>query len=143
MSNDAIRSFIAEFAGAWEREDVQALAAMYTLDCTIDSPMFHTVRGRAAVERSYSELFRAFTNHAVRIEETVIADEEPARAVVVWTATATHAAEVYGIPGTGKRIDTTIAFVLTFRDGRIAHERRIYDFTFMLVQLGVLKTKGA
>lgn len=143
MSSDAIRAFLAEFVNAWEREDVQALASLYALDCTIDSPMFHTVRGRAAVERSYAELFRGFTDHAIRVEDTVIGDEDPARAVVVWTATFTHAGEVYGIGGTGKRLDITIAFLLTFRDGLIVHERRIYDFTFMLVQLGVLKTKGA
>lgn len=143
MSSDAIRAFLADFVSAWEREDVQALAACYALECTIESPMFHTVRGRAAVERSYAELFRAFTDQTIRVEETVIGGEDPARAVVIWTATATHAGEVYGIPGSGKRIDATIAFVLSFRDGLILHERRIYDFTFMLVQLGVLKTKGA
>lgn len=144
MSSDAIRAFLADFVSAWEREDVQALASCYALDCTIDSPMFHTVRGRAAVERSYAELFRGFTDHAIRLEDTVIGDDEPlARAAVVWTATFTHVGEIYGIGGTGKRLDTTIAFLLTFRDGLILHERRIYDFTYMLVQLGVLKTRGA
>lgn len=144
MSSDAIRAFLGDFVNAWEREDVQALASYYALDCTIDSPMFHTVRGRAAVERSYAELFRGFTDHAIRLEDTVIGDDAPlTRVAVVWSAMATHAGEIYGIAATGKRIDTTISFLFTLRDGLILHERRIYDFTFLLVQLGVLKTKGA
>ena len=31
---------------------------------------------------------------------------------------------------------------LTLRDGRIAKEMRIYDFTNMLIQLGVLRAKA-
>jgi hypothetical protein len=31
--------------------------------------------------------------------------------------------------------------VFTFRDGLIIEERRIYDFTGLLVQVGVLKAK--
>ena len=31
----------------------------------------------------------------------------------------------------------------TFKDGLIAHERRVYDFTGMLVQIGLLKTRPA
>ena len=33
------------------------------------------------------------------------------------------------------------ALVISFRDGLIGHERRIYDFTGMLIQLGVIKPK--
>ena len=42
-----------------------------------------------------------------------------------------------------KRIERTIAYFLTFRDGLIVNERRLYDFTNMLMQLGVLKAKPA
>ncbi len=29
----------------------------------------------------------------------------------------------------------------TLKDGKVVHERRIYDFTGMLIQIGVLKAK--
>jgi hypothetical protein len=32
---------------------------------------------------------------------------------------------------------------MTFADGLIAHERRIYDFTGLLLQIGVLRAKPA
>jgi predicted ester cyclase len=46
------------------------------------------------------------------------------------------------MPGTGRRIETSGAFILTLENGRIAAERRVYDFTGFLVQLGVLKAKA-
>jgi len=53
----------------------------------------------------------------------------------------THVGEFFGFAGTGRRMEVTIACVLTFVDGLITEERRIYDFTGLLVQIGVLKAK--
>ena len=54
MTSDEIRSFLDRFVRAWEKQDVPALGACYTADCTVVSPIFHTVKGRAQVERSYT-----------------------------------------------------------------------------------------
>ena len=40
---------------------------------------------------------------------------------------------------TGFKLRTVMIFEL--RAGKIVHEQRIYDFTGMLIQLGVLKAK--
>ena len=56
---------------------------------------------------------------------------------------ATHEADFFGIPGTHRRIDAHVAWHLTFADGLIARERRIYDFTGLLLQIGVLRAKPA
>jgi hypothetical protein len=34
-----------------------------------------------------------------------------------------------------------MVFVYELKDGKIVHERRIYDFTGLLIQIGVLKVK--
>ena len=34
-----------------------------------------------------------------------------------------------------------MAYMFTLRDGLIVHERRVYDFTGMLIQIGLLKAK--
>ena len=47
------------------------------------------------------------------------------------------------MPPSGKRIEQTIAYILTFQDGRIAKEVRIYDFTSLLMQVGVMRAKPA
>ncbi|MBA2301044.1 MAG: hypothetical protein H0W08_00255 [Acidobacteria bacterium] len=48
-----------------------------------------------------------------------------------------------GIPGSGKRIEFDCVLILDLYDGLIKRERRIYDFTGMLIQLGVLRGKPA
>jgi predicted ester cyclase len=107
------------------------------------SPIFHTLKGRAQVERSYADLFRAFANPSIRVDDIVISTGEPPRAVIVWTTQSIHSGEIFGVPGTGRRIERTVAYILTFRDGLIINERRVYDFTNMLMQLGVLKARPA
>ena len=36
-----------------------------------------------------------------------------------------------------------MVFLFTMRDGMIQHERRLYGFTGLMIQLGVLKAKPA
>jgi hypothetical protein len=48
------------------------------------------------------------------------------------------------MPGTNRHIEFRMARLLEMNDhGLIARERRIYDFTGLLVQLGVLRAKPA
>ena len=143
MTSDEIRSFLDRFVRAWEKQDVPALGACYADDCTVVSPIFHTLRGRAQVERSYRDLFRAFASPSIHVDDTVISTDEPPRAVIVWTVQSIHAGEIFGVPGSGRRIERTSAYIMTFRGGLIGSERRVYDFTNMLMQLGVLKARPA
>jgi predicted ester cyclase len=48
-----------------------------------------------------------------------------------------------GLPPTGKPFRLPIVHFYEFQDGHILPERRIYDFTGLLVQIGVLKAKPA
>ena len=142
MTSDATRSFLDRFVRAWERQDLPALAECYASDCVVSSPIFQTLTGRSQVERSYADLFRAFSHQTVRVDDIIISNEDPVRAVIVWTAQSTHVGEIFGMPASGKRIERTLAYIFTLKDGRIAKEVRIYDFTNMLVQLGVLRAKA-
>lgn len=143
MTNDEIRSFLDQFVLAWRRADAAALGACYADDCVVVSPIFSKLKGRAQVERSYVGLFEAFELQTVKVDDVVIGNDVPARAVVVLTMQSIHAGEIFGMPPSGKRIEQTIAFILTLKDGRITKDVRIYDFTSMLMQLGVLKAKPA
>ena len=143
MTNDEIRSFLDQFALAWGQSDAAALGACYTDDCVVISPIFRTMKGRAQVEKSYVDIFNAFDPQIVRVEDLVIGSEVPARAVVIWNVHNVHVGEIFGMPASGKRIEQTIAYILTLRDGRIAKEVRLYDFTSLLMQVGVLRAKPA
>ena len=142
MTNDEIRTFIARYVDAWERESVQTLVECYADKARVESPMFHTIVGRSDIAKSFTHLFDAFDDWDITVDDTLI-DHEPAdRAVFVITAQMTHRGEIFGMPGTGRRVESSGAFILRFDDGRIASERRVYDFTGLLVQLGVLKAKA-
>lgn len=141
MTNDDVRSFLERFRQAWESQDVKTLVACYAEDCVVVSPIFHTLTHRSQVEKAYTDVFKVFSMQKIKVEDIVIGNDDPPRAVMVWNLQSTHVGEVFGVPPSGKRIDRTIAFVLTFRDGLIAKENRIYDFTSMLIQIGALRAK--
>jgi steroid delta-isomerase-like uncharacterized protein len=143
MTNDDIRSFLERFRNAWERQDVQTLVGCYADDCVVVIPIFNTLTHRSQVERSYTDFFKALAIHKIKVEDIVIGNEDPPRAVVVWNVQVTHVGEMFGMPATGKRLERTSAFILTLRDGLITKEFRIYDFTSMLIQLGALRAKPA
>ena len=143
MTNDEMRSFLERFRNSWERQDVTELVSCYADDCVVVSPIFNTLTGRIQVEKSYRDFFKALAIQKIQLEDIVIGNEEPPRAVVVWNVQANHVGEMFGMAPTGKRIERTSAFILTLRDGLITKEFRIYDFTSMLIQLGALRAKPA
>jgi len=143
MTSDEIRPSVDQFVLAWERADAAALGACYADDCVVVSPIFAKLKGRAQVERSYTDLFEAFEPQTVRVDDIVVGNDLPARAVVVFTVQSIHAGEIFGMPPSGKRLEQTIAFILTLKDGRIVKDVRIYDFTSLLMQVGVLRAKPA
>jgi steroid delta-isomerase-like uncharacterized protein len=140
LQRDQIRPFLDAFAAAWQRRDVAAVVQSYTDDCEIISPIFGTVSGRSAVEASFRDLFAAFTDTRVRVDDVII-DVDGTRAVALWAVRSTHEGPMFGMPGTGKKVDVPMVLVLTFRDGRIVRELRIYDFTRMLLALGIMRAK--
>jgi steroid delta-isomerase-like uncharacterized protein len=125
---------------AWTRRDPAALAAGYTDDAVVSSPMFPRAEGRKAIELSYVSLFRVFPDWEIAFEPACVSGN---RAILLCKVRATHRGEFMGIPGSGRRVEFDCVLIFDMRDGLIERERRIYDFTGMLIQLGVLRGKPA
>ena len=142
MTTEDIRAFFTRFLEVWAREDLRAIVGCYADNARIDSPMFHTVTVRADIEKSFQDLFRAFDDWTFHIDDIVIDRGPEDRAVLFYTSQATHRGDLFGMPGTGRRAEVKSAFLVSFENGCIASERRLYDFTGLLVQLGVLKAKA-
>ena len=102
--------------------------------------MYGSLTGRAAIEEAYRAFFRSFPDARQDLESIVI---EPPRMVMFSTITATHMNEFFGLPGTNRRIDFRGVRLLEIDGDLITHERRVYDFTGVLVQVGVLRAKPA
>jgi predicted ester cyclase len=63
------------------------------------------------------------------------------RAVWIGEVHGTDTGGFMGLAATGKPFQLPIVMVCTLKDGVIVREQRIYDFTGMLVQIGLLKAK--
>jgi steroid delta-isomerase-like uncharacterized protein len=123
---------------AWNRRDPVALASDHAEQGTVVSPIFSKMKGRDAIRRSYESLFQSFPDWSMNNEPPLIDGE---RVAVSFTAKATHAGRFMGLDGTGRRCEVHGVLLMEMRDGLIAEERRIYDFTGLLIQLGVLRSK--
>ena len=116
MTSDEIRAFCEKFARTWERADIPALSACYTEDCEIVSPIFNVLSGRSQLEASFRELFRGFSDYVIDVDDVIVDRERDERAVLVFTAFATHRGEIFGVAGTGRRFEIRGAFIFNFFD---------------------------
>src|SRR5262249_21505879 len=114
------------------------LTAMHDAAGVVASPTGGVQEGRADIERVYRLLFSAFPDVKTQPETSLIDGD---RAVQILRFSGTHGGEFFGLAATGRHVEVTIACLLTFVDGLIVEERRIYDFTGLLIQVGVLKAK--
>jgi steroid delta-isomerase-like uncharacterized protein len=138
MTREELTTFAARRHEAWNRRDIGALAAGHGADSTVTSPMFGTVHGRAAIETSYRNLFAIFADWDYVADDLIIDGD---KVVESFTARATHTHEFLGMAGTGRRFQIRGVLLFRFADGLIAHEERVYDFSGLLIQIGVLKAK--
>jgi steroid delta-isomerase-like uncharacterized protein len=143
MTHDEIHAFVDRYIDAWRREDVPALVACYAPMAEILSPMFHQVVGESAITSSFHDVFRVFGGFEIKVDDVIIDTMGEIRVVLVLTATTTHRGDVFGHPASGRRVPNPVVFILRLENGRIVFERRFYDFTGLLMQLGILKAKSA
>jgi predicted ester cyclase len=97
------------------------------------------VHGRHAIEEVYRAWFIAFPDVAFSADEALLIDGD--RVAQRLTTTGTDSGGFLGLPPTGKAFKVPLVALCTMADHQIVHERRIYDFTGMLIQIGVLKAK--
>jgi len=125
----------------WKRRDPVALAAYHAPDGIVESPMYQTRRGRKEIEDAYRAFFTSFPDATQTVETLVI---DPPQVAIFSTINGTHVNEWFGMPGTNRRIEIRHARLVQIgEDGLIARERRVYDFTGLLVKVGVLRAKPA
>jgi steroid delta-isomerase-like uncharacterized protein len=138
MTREEIVGFFERRQGLYDNLDAPALAADYAADAVIESPSAGIHTGRAAAERSLRAVFGAFLDMKVKMDGLVIDGDRVAQALSI---EGTHIGEFMGVPPSGKPFRLTAVFGYELEAGQIVRERRIYDFTGLLVQIGMLKAK--
>lgn len=138
MTRDDVVRFLEERQRHWAARDGDLLAGQHAINGTVNSPMFGKLSGRAAIANSYHRLFEAFPDWSLNPDELIIDGDRVAQP---FSATATHVGEFMGLAGTKRRCQIQGVRLMRFADGLIADERRLYDFTMLLMQIGVLRSK--
>ena len=140
MTRKEISEFFARRDEASRRHDFAALAADHTEDGEVESPLYGNVKGRSAIQNAYLQWFSTFPD-AEYITEHLLIDGN--KAVQFIKMAGTQTGDFCGLPPTGKRFEIRCTFLFFFADDKIAQEIRIYDFTGILLQLGIFKAKPA
>ena len=139
MSRDEIEAFVDRRLRAWNARDARALALDHSEDGVVESPLAGgNASGREAIERLYATYFRAFTDFKLEKRDVLIDGDRVA--LFAW-ASGTDRGGFMGMDPTGRAVRISIAFLYQLRDGQIVGEYRIYDFTGLLIQIGMLKAK--
>jgi steroid delta-isomerase-like uncharacterized protein len=112
MSEESSRAIIDRYNDAWNRQDIDAIAAIHADDVVFEN---HTVGERAegaeAVRDHIAEIFEQWPSLRFRGRRLYVADEF---AVSEWTATATKP--------DGTQIEWDGVDVFPLRDGKIARK---------------------
>jgi steroid delta-isomerase-like uncharacterized protein len=140
MTRAQIEAMFERRLKAFEDLNALALAGDYAEDCVVESPLGGVQHGREAAHTVIRAFFDAFVDLKTRLDCQLIDGQ---RVTQVLAFEGTHIGMLLGVPPTGKHFQFTGVLFFELGNGEIVHERRIYDFTGLLVQIGALKAKPA
>jgi steroid delta-isomerase-like uncharacterized protein len=138
MTAEDIRRLAARHVDTFQAHDPALLALNHTDKGIVDSPSAGRHEGREQIEHAYERWFAAFPDLELQIEN-VVADTN--QAAVFVRVSGTHRGDFMGLRATGKRIEFPCVLLQQFERDLIVYERRVYDFSSLMIQLGLLKVK--
>jgi steroid delta-isomerase-like uncharacterized protein len=140
MTRDEVFALFERREAAWRTRNAALLAEDHMEDGVVVSPTGGVLEGRADIKHIYEVWFRAFPDLTFTTEDLIVDDD---RVALLGRVCGTHQGEFLGMSATGRRIEISCVFIYRLENGAIAHERRVLDFTGLLVQVGVLRAKPA
>jgi steroid delta-isomerase-like uncharacterized protein len=138
MTTDEIRTFVRRHVENICTHDVALAAGDHAEDGILESPSTGTHEGREEIAQNYERWNRAFPDFEITVDNIVAEDDQ---AAVFFRLAGTHQGDFLGLPATGKRIEFRGVYLLRLQEHQIAHDRRLYDFSGLLIKLGILKVK--
>jgi predicted ester cyclase len=140
MTRAAIEQLLADHQAGFLARSPDALAATHAPDGTFESPAHGRVRGREAIQRVYGYWYAAFPDFMLAWGAPIV---EPPRAALFWKFHGTTTGPFFGEVHPGTPIKMLGAAEYEFNDEGIVSVRHIFDFSQVLVSVGVLKLKPA
>lgn len=141
MQSDEVSGLIERHARRWNSRDPSGLAEDHSAGGILFSPMFGRVHGRERIRATYEALFAAFPDWHLRYDPPIVDGD---RIAAPFSVTATHLGEFMGLAGSGRRCSFEgVSLFVVDSHLLIAEEKRVYDFTGLLTQVGVLRIRPA
>ena len=138
MTANEIRALVGRHEASFRSQDAATLAADHAEEGVVESPSTGTHRGRREIQESYERWTAAFPGGEYTVETVIVENDQ---AAVFFRLAGTHQGDFLGLPATGKRIEFQGVLLQRFENNQIVHERRVYDFSGVLIKLGILKVK--
>ena len=92
----------------------------------------------AAIRNIYDTWFDAFPDLEFRQNDLLV---DGNRAVLFFTISGTHMKAFGGVPATKRHVEIRGVLLFELRDDKVVHEKRLYDSTSLLMQIGVIRAK--
>jgi steroid delta-isomerase-like uncharacterized protein len=141
LTRQQMQVFFDRRDDAFRRHDTAAVTTFYAEQAVVESPTAGgTVQGRAAIAQITQAWFLGFPDVSLTRRMLVIDGES---AVWIGEVRGTDTGGFLGLEATGKPFQLPMVMVCRLEGDLIVHEQRIYDFSGMLMQIGVLKAKPA
>lgn len=137
MTREEVTALFARRQQAYDQLDAATLAGDYAPDAVIESPTAGVHDGRSA-EMAIRAVFNAFRDMRLVTDDLIVDGDRVAQLASI---SGTHIGDFLGLAPTGKPFHLSAVFLYDLNNGKIVRERRIYDFTGMLMQIGVLKAR--
>lgn len=128
--------FVNDLVSAWNSHDIDRVAKFYA-ESYIGDDVAQSVphRGPAGIRQFLSRYLNAFPDFQFTADE-IIADGN--RAVLIWTAHATHRGALMNIPPTGRPISVRGVSSLTIENDQVQRATYIWDVAGLLRAIGLL-----
>ena len=140
MTHEEVAALLENRFSALDERNFAALMSSHADDGIVESPLGGHAKGLEAIRKVYEAWIASFPDVQFEREKPIVDGDRVAQVAMV---KGTDIGGFMGLPPTGKRFTMPMVFLFTLKDGKIQHERRVYDFTGLLIQLGVLKAKPA
>ena len=141
MTRDEIVGMFAQRHDAINRRDIAFIVGQYAPDCEQISPLAGaTVKGREAIGKLYTTWFKGFPDLVWTNEELLVDGNRVAEMTML---SGSDTGGFMGLSPTGKPFHVPVVWLFTVKDGQFTHVRPTYDFTGLLVQIGLLKARPA
>jgi steroid delta-isomerase-like uncharacterized protein len=125
-----------EWAAGWSTQDIERVLSLCTEECLYeDVPLGVVNRGKEELRAFGQQVFNAFPDFKIDLTTKIAAGDW---AMLEWTMSGTHQADLPGMPATGKSFSVRGATALELDDGRISRNSDYWDMATLLTQLGLM-----